>query len=63
VDGLAIGLFVFSYLAAVIDGIVQDKGTYPSEGGRTGFRLFASQHQWILAGAVAGIAGTVVAVV
>ena len=43
-DAISVGLYVFAYLSAVIDGIVQDKGLYPSDSGRTGFRLFAREH-------------------
>ena len=42
-DAISVGLYVFAYLSAVIDGIVQDKGLYPSDSGRTGFRLFARE--------------------
>lgn len=60
-NALAMGLYVLAYLSAVVDGIVQDKGTYPSGGGRRGFKMFSRQHPWILAGAVAGVAATVIA--
>jgi hypothetical protein len=54
------GLYVLAYLSAVADGMVRDKGLYPSSPGRTGFRLFCRTHPWIVAGAVCGVAATVV---
>lgn len=59
---VAAGLFVHSYVLAVIDGTLQDKGTYPSSPGKTGFRQYSHQHPLLLAGALVGIAGTIVAV-
>lgn len=58
---IAIGLFIFAYLSAVVDGIVQDKGTYPESGGRTGVKRFAKEHPLIVVGALAGILATVLA--
>lgn len=60
-NALAAGLYVLAYLSAVVDGVVQDKGLYPSSPGRTGWRLFARSHPWILVGAAFGVAATIVA--
>jgi hypothetical protein len=46
-------------LLAVVDGAMQDKGLYPSSGGRTGFRRYVSAHPWITLGATCGAAGVV----
>jgi hypothetical protein len=59
---IATGLFVLAYLLAVADGALQDKAVYPSDPGRAGIRLYAREHPCIVAGAVCGIAGTLVAV-
>jgi hypothetical protein len=59
---LSAALFVFAYLLAVVDGTAQDKGTYPSSPGRTGLKLYARRHPWIVAGAFCGIAGVLVGV-
>jgi hypothetical protein len=51
---------MLAYILAVVDGTLQDKGTYPSDGGRTGIRLYCRTHPCIVAGALCGVAGTVV---
>jgi hypothetical protein len=56
---LGTGLLVLAYLLAVVDGTLQDKGTYASSPGRMGFKLYARKHPWIVAGAGCGVAGTV----
>jgi hypothetical protein len=56
---LAVLFFILSYLLAVADGTLQDKGLYPSSPGRTGLRLYARTHPWIMAGAVCGVVGVV----
>ena len=38
---------------------MQDKGLYPSEPGRTGFRRYTRKHPWIVAGAVCGMVGSI----
>jgi hypothetical protein len=57
---VATGLLALAYVLAVVDGVMQDKGLYPSAGGRTGVRRYARSHPWIVAGAVCGVAGTLV---
>jgi hypothetical protein len=52
-------LLALAYILAVADGVLADKGNYPSAGGRTGMRLYYRKHPWIVAGAVCGVAGTV----
>jgi len=59
---IATGLFVLAYFLAVADGALQDKGLYPSAGGRTGIRRYAKKHPCVVAGALCGIAGTIVGV-
>lgn len=54
-------LYVLSYLLAVADGTVQDKGTYPSAPGRIGPKAYARKHPLLVLGAVSGIAATVIA--
>jgi hypothetical protein len=54
---LAVLFFILSYLLAVADGALQDKGNWPSSPGRTGLRLYAHLHPWIVAGAVCGVIG------
>jgi hypothetical protein len=54
-------LYIMAYLLAVVDGVLQDKGLYPSSSGRTGFKLFLREHPWIVAGAVCGVIATVLA--
>jgi hypothetical protein len=61
VEAVSAGLYIAAYLLAVVDGTLQDKGTYPSGRGRTGFRLYFRQHPWIVAGAACGVLGTVAA--
>lgn len=56
---LSIALYIAAYLLAVVDGAMQDKGLYPSSGGRTGFRRYVSAHPWITLGATCGAAGVV----
>ena len=58
---LSTGLLVMAYLLTVVDGTLQDKGLYPSSPGRTGLRMYAMAHPWIVAGAACGVAGTVLA--
>ena len=60
-NAIAAGLYVVAYLSAVVDGSLQDKGNYPSEGGRLGFRMYARRHKWIIVGALAGTAATLFA--
>ena len=58
----SIALFVFAYLSAVVDGSRQPTGLYPADDtGRMGLRRYAEQHPWIVAGALAGVAGTITA--
>jgi len=54
------GLFLLSYLLAVVDGTRQDTAIYPSGAGRVGWRRYCSAHPFIVAGGVCGVAGTVV---
>jgi hypothetical protein len=56
---LGVLFFILSYLLAVVDGALQDKGLYPSGPGRTGLRRYARKHPWIVAGAVCGVIGVV----
>lgn len=56
-------LYVLAYLLAVVDGTMQDKGTYTSTPGRTGLRRYTREHPWIIAGAICGILGTLAALV
>jgi hypothetical protein len=58
---IAAGLYVFAYLSAVVDGSLQDKGTYPSSGGRVGLKNYARKHPWVVVGAGAGAAATIIA--
>lgn len=44
---------------AAADGALQDRGLYPSSPGRTGLKLYARTHPWIVAGAVCGVVGVV----
>ena len=62
-SGLSTGLLVLGLIFAVIDGAWQDKGTYPSSPGRTGFGPFARAHPWLIAATVCGIVGTVLAAI
>jgi hypothetical protein len=57
VHGLAVGLFIFAYLSAVVDGWTADHLT-PPRGWRT--LDFPREHPWIIIGAACGIAGTVI---
>jgi hypothetical protein len=59
-EALSAALYVLAYLLAVVDGTMADKGTYPSDPGRTGLGLYAREHPWILGGAGCGVAGVVV---
>ena len=59
-DTLAAALYIAAYLSAVVDGTLQDKGTYPGSPGKTGLRLYASTHPGIVIGALCGVAGVVV---
>jgi len=54
------GLFVLAYMLAVADGTLQDKGTYPSSPGRTGFLLYCKQHPLIVIGATCGVVGAII---
>jgi hypothetical protein len=55
-------LFILAYLSAVVDGSRQPTGLYPEDDtGQKGFGRYASEHPWIVAGALAGIAGTIIA--
>src|SRR4051812_17824670 len=56
-QGLATLFYIAAYLLAVEDGVLGDKGNYPSSPGRTGLRLFLRTHPWIALGAVWGVAG------
>ena len=62
-EAISVALFIASYLFAVVDGTLQDKGLYPSSPGRTGLRLYARQHPWLIVGGLCGVAGTVTSVV
>jgi hypothetical protein len=53
--------FIAAYLLAVADGAMQDKGLYPSSPGRMGIKGYAKTHPWIVAGAVCGVVGTILA--
>jgi hypothetical protein len=55
---LSYGLMVMAYVLALVDGIAQDKGVYPSSPGRMGVRVFSRKHPWLLAGAACGMVGT-----
>ena len=59
VSDLSAPFYVLAYLLAVFDGIMADKGNYPSSPGRTGFRQFWKQHPWIILGGVSGVLGAV----
>jgi hypothetical protein len=52
---LSTGLLVMAYILAVIDGTLQDKGSYPSSPGRTGLSLYVRTHPCIAAGACCGL--------
>jgi hypothetical protein len=58
-EGISVTLFILAYLSAVVDGVLAEKGNLPSPVGRTGFRLFRTQHRWIVLGAVCGVLGCV----
>jgi hypothetical protein len=60
---VAAGFYVLAYVLTVVDGTLQDKGNYPSPPGRMGLRMYAGKHPWLVAGAVCGVLGTVLAVV
>jgi hypothetical protein len=62
VSAVSTGLLVLAYILAVVDGTLQDKGTYPTSPGRIGPWRYAQVHPWMVAGAGCGIAGTVLAV-
>jgi hypothetical protein len=59
VEALSVVLYIAAYLSAVVDGTLQDKGTYPSSPGRMGVRRYVRMHPWIVVGALCGIAGVV----
>jgi hypothetical protein len=59
-EALSVVLYIAAYLFAVVDGTLQDKGTYPDTPGRTGFRRYRREHPWILVGGLCGIAGTLI---
>jgi hypothetical protein len=64
VNALAAGLYVLAYLSAVVDGSRQPTGLYPEDDtGPVGVRRYASEHPWIVFGAFAGVAATVVAII
>lgn len=60
--GLGIGLLVAAYLLAVIDGVREDIRLFPvaDDDHRRGWKRELQDHPWIVAGAVAGIAGTII---
>jgi hypothetical protein len=59
---VSVCLFIFAYLSAVVDGSRQGTGLYPEDDtGRKGLRRYTREHPWIIAGALAGIAGTIAA--
>lgn len=58
---LSTAFLVLAYLLAVVDGVRAEKGTLLSPPGRTGLNLFTRQHPWIVAGAVSGTLGVVLA--
>ena len=63
--GIIILLYVAAYLSAVVDGIrIRTVGATlgyptPEEHPRVGVAAFAKLHPWIIAGAAAGIAATI----
>lgn len=60
---VAAGLYVIAYLSAVVDGAGQPAGLYAeADTGRYGLRRYASEHRWIVFGALCGLAGTALAV-
>jgi hypothetical protein len=59
---VAVCLFIFAYLSAIVDGSRQGTGNFPEgDTGRKGLARYAREHLWIVAGALAGVAGTIVA--
>lgn len=59
---VSVCLFIFAYLSAVVDGSREPTGLYPEDDtGRKGLHRYANEHPWIVAGALAGIAGTIAA--
>lgn len=61
-DALAAGLYILAYLSAVVDGTRQGTGLYPEgDTGRVGLRRYSSEHPWIVFGALAGVAATIIA--
>jgi hypothetical protein len=60
VEGVSAALYIAAYLSAVVDGTLEDKGTYPSESGRRGLRRYSREHPGILVGALCGVAGVAV---
>jgi hypothetical protein len=55
-------LYVLAYLSAVINGTRQGTGLYPEgDTGRVGLQRFVSKHPWIVIGAIAGVAATIIA--
>jgi hypothetical protein len=58
---VAAGLYVLAYLSAVVDGSRQQTGNWPEgDTGRVGLPRYASEHRWIVFGALSGVAATVV---
>jgi hypothetical protein len=55
-------LLSLAYILAVVDGTLQDKGSYPSEPGRTGLREYWRKHRCIVVGAVLGVAGALLGI-
>lgn len=60
--GVSVCLFIFAYLSAVVDGSRQGTGNFPEGNtGRKGLPRYSREHPWIVAGAIAGVAGTIFA--
>jgi hypothetical protein len=59
--GIGTGLLVMAYVLAVVDGITDRHLLF--EGKPMGLKRFLRYHPWIAAGAVCGIAGTVLVTV
>jgi hypothetical protein len=56
-------LLVLAHLLAVVDGSMQDKGTYPSSAGERACAATRAPASLIVAGAVAAAIGTVLSAV
>ena len=56
---VAAGFYVLAYVLAVVDGARQKHLLYA--GDPIGFRRFMKDHPWLVAGALCGVVGTVLA--